>query len=100
MSTLGGRFTGLIIPNIFGPFCKPNYNSFVATFCSKIVNHESPEVINDANVPLLYVGNLVDQILEKIKEPKDSLVEIRPDVEVKVTEVLRLLNSFKVSLFR
>jgi UDP-2-acetamido-2,6-beta-L-arabino-hexul-4-ose reductase len=97
MSTLGGIFTGLIIPNIFGPFCKPNYNSFVATFCSKIVNHESPEVINDANVPLLYVGNLVNQILEKIKEPKDSLVEIKPDVEVKVTEVLRLLNLFKSS---
>ena len=97
MSTLGGKFTGLIIPNIFGPFCKPNYNSFVATFCSKIINHESPEVINDANVPLLYVGNLVNQILEKVKEPKDSLVEIKPDVEVKVTEVLRLLNSFKAA---
>ena len=97
MSTLGGRFTALIIPNIFGPFCKPNYNSFVATFCSKIVNHESPEVINDANVPLLYVGNLVDQILEKIKKPKDPLVEIQPNVEVKVTEVLRLLNLFKSS---
>jgi len=97
MSTLGGRFTGLIIPNIFGPFSKPNYNSFVATFCSKIVNHESPEVINDVNVPLLYVGNLVNQILEKIKEPKDSLVEIKPDIEVQVTEVLRLLNSFKAA---
>jgi UDP-2-acetamido-2,6-beta-L-arabino-hexul-4-ose reductase len=97
ISTLGGIFTGLIIPNIFGPFCKPNYNSFVATFCSKIINHESPEVIQDANVSLLYVGNLVDQILEKIKEPKDSLVKIKPDVEVKVTEVLRLINSFKVA---
>jgi len=97
INSLGGKFTGLIIPNVFGPFCKPNYNSFVATFCSKIVNNESPEVINDANVPLLYVGNLVDQILEKIKEPKDSLVEISPDLEVKVTEVLGLLNTFKES---
>lgn len=97
MSTLGGRFTGLIIPNIFGPFCKPNYNSFVATFCSKIVNHESPEVIQDAILPLLYVGNLVAQILEAIRNPKDSLFEIQSDVEVKVTEVLRLLNLFKSS---
>jgi UDP-2-acetamido-2,6-beta-L-arabino-hexul-4-ose reductase len=97
INSLGGKFTALIIPNVFGPFCKPNYNSFVATFCSKIVNLESPEVIQDANVPLLYVGNLVDQILEKIKEPKDPLVDIQPDVEVKVTEVLRLLNLFKPS---
>ena len=65
INTLGGKFTGLIIPNVFGPFCKPNYNSFVATFCSKILNDESPEVTQDANVPLLYVGNLVEQIFEQ-----------------------------------
>jgi UDP-2-acetamido-2,6-beta-L-arabino-hexul-4-ose reductase len=97
MDSLGGLFTGLIIPNVFGPFCKPNYNSFVATFCSKILNNETPEVIQDANVPLLYVGNLVEQILEVIRDPKGSLIEIQPDLEVKVTEVLDLLNTFKDS---
>tara|TARA_B110000977_G_scaffold64573_1_gene87919 strand:+ start:301 stop:1413 length:1113 start_codon:yes stop_codon:yes gene_type:complete len=94
INSLGGKFTGLIIPNVFGPFCKPNYNSFVATFCSKILNNEAPEVIQDANVPLLYVGNLIEQILELIREPKGSLIEIQPDLEVKVTEVLALLNTF------
>jgi UDP-2-acetamido-2,6-beta-L-arabino-hexul-4-ose reductase len=97
INSLGAKFTGLIIPNVFGPFCKPNYNSFVATFCSKIINKETPEVIQDANVPLLYVGNLVEQILEVIRDPKSSLFEIRPDLEVKVTEVLDLLNTFKDS---
>jgi UDP-2-acetamido-2,6-beta-L-arabino-hexul-4-ose reductase len=97
INSLGGKFTGLIIPNVFGPFCKPNYNSFVATFCSKILNNETPEVIQDAYVPLLYVGNLVEQILEVIRDPKGSLFEIRPDLEVKVTEVLDLLNTFKDS---
>ena len=97
INSLGGKFTGLIIPNIFGPFCKPNYNSFVATFCLKILNDEAPEVFQDANVPLLFVGNLVEQILEVIRNPKGSLFEIRPDLEVKVTEVLDLLNSFKDS---
>jgi UDP-2-acetamido-2,6-beta-L-arabino-hexul-4-ose reductase len=97
INSLGGKFTGLIISNVFGPFCKPNYNSFVATFCSKILNNEAAEVIKDANVPLLYVGNLVEQILEVIRNPKDSLFEIRPDLEVKVTEVLDLLNTFKDS---
>jgi len=97
INSLGGKFTGLIIPNVFGPFCKPNYNSFVATFCSKIVNHEAPEIINDSKVPLLYVGNLVDQVLEAIRDLKDSLFEISPDHEVKVTEVLGLLNTFKDS---
>lgn len=96
-NALRGKFTGLIIPNVFGPFCKSNYNSFVATFCSKILNDEASEVIQDANVPLLYVGNLVEQILEVIRESKNSLIQIQPDLEVKVTEVLDILNSFKVS---
>ena len=97
INSLGGKFTGLIIPNVFGPFCKPNYNSFVATFCSKIVNHEPPVIINDTEVPLLYVGNLVEQILEAVRKPKGSLIEIRPDLEVKVSDVLALLNTFKDS---
>ena len=97
INSLGGKFTGLIIPNVFGPFCKPNYNSFVATFCSKIINDEAPEVIQDANIPLLYVGNLINQIVEAIIKPKESILNIQPDIEVKVTEVLNLLNSFKDS---
>lgn len=97
MSTLEGSFSGLIIPNIFGPFCKPNYNSFVATFCSKILNEESPEIIKDANVSLLYVGNLVNKIIEAIGKPNGSIVYLQPDVEIKVTEVLSLLKSFKSS---
>lgn len=97
ISSLGGKFTGLIIPNVFGPFCKPNYNSFVATFCSKIIDNEAPEVIQDYNVPLLYVGNLVEQILEVIRSPKGTLIEIQPDLEIKPNQVLDLLNAFKNS---
>jgi UDP-2-acetamido-2,6-beta-L-arabino-hexul-4-ose reductase len=98
---LRGKFTGLIIPNVFGPFCKPNYNSFVATFCSKILKNETPEVIQDANVSLLYVGNLVEQILDVIKfQSEIKLKHIASDIEVKVSEVLILLNYFKDSYFK
>ena len=97
VTSLGGSFTGLIIPNIFGPFCKPNYNSFVATFCLKILNEESPEIITDANFSLLYVGNLVNYIIEAIVKPNESIVGLQPDIEIKVTEVLSLLNPFKSS---
>ena len=97
MNDHGGSFTSLIIPNVFGPFCKPNYNSFVATFCSKILNDESPNIINDNKVPLLYVDNLVNYIIKAISKPKPSILVIESDLEIKVTEVLNLLNSFKDS---
>ena len=45
-----GIFTGLIIPNVFGPFGKPNYNSVIATFCHKITIGEKPEIHIDAAI--------------------------------------------------
>ena len=95
---LGGKFTGLIIPNVFGPFCKPNYNSFVSTFCEKILNDKAPEIIKDASVLLIYVGNLVEQMLDIIQFQNEiKLKRIESDIEVKVSEVLIILNYFKDS---
>ena len=101
ISKLKGKFTGLIIPNVFGPFCKPNYNSFIATFCSKILIDQNPEIIQDSKVPLIYVGNLVGQIVKNIQS--DNQVKnnnIQCDIEIRVSEVLRLLNYFKDSYLR
>ena len=54
-----GKFTGLIVPNIFGPFGLPNYNSVVATFCNKLLTGESPKIIKDSELNLIYVSELV-----------------------------------------
>ena len=63
----GGKFTGLIIPNVFGPFGQPNYNSFIATFCHKLTHNENPTIDNDSEVNLIYVGELVGEFLTQIK---------------------------------
>lgn len=51
-------------PNLFGKWCKPNYNSVVATFCSNIANDLSIQV-NDRNteLTLLYIDDLVEEML-------------------------------------
>ena len=51
---------------VFGPFCKANYNSFIATFCSRILIDQNPEIIHDSKVPLIYIENLVKQIMKKL----------------------------------
>ena len=40
----GGQFSGMIIPNVFGPFGNPNYNSVIATFCHKLAHNETPNL--------------------------------------------------------
>ena len=51
-------------PNLFGKWCRPNYNSAVATFCNNIAN-DLPIMVNDPNVELelLYIDDLVDEMI-------------------------------------
>lgn len=61
-------FTGMVIPNVFGPFGHPYYNSVVATFCHQLTHNEQPGIEVDGELKLIYVGELVEHFLEKIKE--------------------------------
>ena len=51
-------------PNLFGKWCRPNYNSAVATFCNNIAN-DLPIMVNDPSVELelLYIDDLVDEMI-------------------------------------
>ncbi|MER3318198.1 MAG: NAD-dependent epimerase/dehydratase family protein [Allomuricauda sp.] len=99
----GGKFSSLTIPNVFGPFGRPNYNSVVATFCHKVANNEEPTILNDGEVGLIYVNDLVQIFIDTIFGNKQSLslnnnsfeVEIKPNHYVKVSRILELLNGFK-----
>lgn len=55
-------------PNLFGKWCRPNYNSAVATFCNNIAN-DLPIQVNDASteLELLYIDDLVDEMLNAIE---------------------------------
>lgn len=61
------QFTGLIIPNVFGPFGHPYYNSVVATFCHQLTRNETPKIEVDGEVKLIYVGELVKEIISNIQ---------------------------------
>lgn len=55
-------------PNLFGKWCRPNYNSAVATFCNNIAN-DLPIQVNDPSVEmeLLYIDDLVDEMIAALK---------------------------------
>ena len=55
-------------PNLFGKWCRPNYNSAVATFCNNIAN-DLPIQVNDRSVELtlLYIDDLVDEMMKLLK---------------------------------
>jgi len=98
-----GKVTSLTIPNVFGAFGKPNYNSFIATFCHKLTHGETPTIINDANVNLIYVNELVSEFIGVIKKNivtkktgSSSFEYAVPHTSSKkVSEILNLLVSYK-----
>lgn len=66
------QFTGLVIPNVFGPFGNPYYNSVVATFCHQLTHQEQPKIEVDGEIKLIYVGELVEYIIKKTVDHRVS----------------------------
>ena len=101
----GTSFTGMVVPNVYGPFGRPNYNSFIATFCYKLTHGEKPQVLQDSKVRLIYVGSLAEHIISKInevaelKEPRVERDEVPYDFEKTVTEILSLFETYKSLYF-
>ena len=94
----GGSLSGLVIPNVFGPFGHPNYNSVIATFCHQIARSESPKIDVDGDLKLIYVGELVEEIINVIRNNDNTHELIIPHTtEAKVSETLSLLQYFRKS---
>lgn len=64
----GARVLVYRFPNLFGKWCRPNYNSAVATFCNNIAN-DLPIQVNDPNVDmeLLYIDDLVEEMIAALQ---------------------------------
>lgn len=95
------QFSGLIIPNVYGPFGHPYYNSVVATFCHQLTHNETPKIEVDGELKLIYVGELVYYILSLITNHK-SLITNHPiphTATIKVSELLNKLQRFKTDYF-
>lgn len=81
------HFAGLVIPNVFGPFGHPYYNSVVATFCHQLTHNETPKIDVDGEIKLIYVGELVKVIIEKIIGTQMTQIE-QINTDKKISENL------------
>ncbi len=85
----GARVLVYRFPNLFGKWCRPNYNSAVATFCNAFAN-DLPYTVNDPSVELelLYIDDLVDEMIACLKgeEHRCEFDGLEIDTEHKDTE--------------
>jgi UDP-2-acetamido-2,6-beta-L-arabino-hexul-4-ose reductase len=91
----GAKFIGLLIPNVFGSFGVPYYNSVVSTFCHQLVNDELPKIETDLSLNLIYINDLVKCIIKLFNKEEDSVIKISHTDTYKVSEILAILVEFK-----
>ena len=89
------------LPNVFGKWCRPNYNSVVATFCHNIANGLDIQ-INDPNaiVTLVYIDDVVQQFINALcgeVQQNDKYCAIPTTYKTTVGEMADLIYSFKES---
>lgn len=90
------RFT-----NLFGKWCKPNYNSVVATWCHNIANDLEISMNNpESSLTLCYIDDVVKEIINCIKGIPtiiNGVYSVLPEYEIKLKKLSEILYSFKES---
>lgn len=86
-------------PNLFGKWCRPNYNSAVATFCNNIAN-DLPIKVNDPSVVmhLVYIDDVVDELINALggnEHRRGDYCYVPVEHTITLGEIVDLIYSFK-----
>jgi UDP-2-acetamido-2,6-beta-L-arabino-hexul-4-ose reductase len=88
------------LPGVFGKWCKPHYNSVVATFCHNI-SHDLPIQINNPNfeLSLVYIDNVIEEFVKVIQGVKGDNKEllIQPEYKIKLCDLADQIKIFRES---
>jgi UDP-2-acetamido-2,6-beta-L-arabino-hexul-4-ose reductase len=88
------------LPNVFGKWSRPNYNSAVSTFCHNIAR-DLPVQINDpaARIKLVYIDDVINSFMTVMdaSETAGLFVQVEPEYEITVGELSEKLHGFRAS---
>ena len=88
------------LPNVFGKWCRPNYNSAIATFCDNIANGEEVWISDrEKEMTLVYIDDVVDSFIETMDSNNKMSGYLSVGIEHKATlgRIVDLINEFKDS---
>ncbi len=91
---MGFSYSTLVIPNVYGPFCKPNFNSFISTFSKNIICENDINIIKNNKVKLIFVNSLIEVFISNFNKKSEN-IHVKPEIEISVSEVKKILEKFK-----
>lgn len=93
LAASGAEVVDVLLPNLFGEYGRPGYNSFVATFAHAVAQDAPPAEVNDNPIGLLHVQDAAQVLIDALTGPAGQL---RPEAhQTTVVEVLEKLKSFR-----
>ncbi len=90
-------------PNVFGKWCRPDYNSFVATFCRNVASNMPVRIDDPASpVTLAYIDDVVDSLVDAVKARRPSGVyyaNVSPEYETTVGAVADQIRGSRRAIY-
>lgn len=94
---IGNKVRVFRLPGVFGKWCKPNYNSVVATFCYNLARDLPIEIHNpNTELRLVYIDDVVSSLIQCLADPKSdfSFERIEPEYSLTLSQLADRLRSF------
>ena len=99
--TNGNKILIYRLPGVFGKWCKPNYNSVVATFCNNIANDLSITINSpNTNLKLVYIDDVIESFLSNLNQFHDKNVndiKVNPEHQITLKDLADKIEAFKYS---
>ncbi|GLO80054.1 polysaccharide biosynthesis C-terminal domain-containing protein [Sulfitobacter pontiacus] len=93
LSQVGGSYTDMVLPHIFGECARPRYNNVTATFIEAVIAGKTPDINPEGSVSLLHAGRAVQTALDAVLQ--GTVGTIKPDARtIAVSELFGLLQQF------
>ena len=85
------------LPNVFGKWSKPFYNSVVATLCYQISRKKKFTILNKKKLTLVYIDDLVNYFIKIIKQKKirPSFHQVLPQYKISLDKLTNIINNFR-----
>ena len=92
LSQVGGRYTDIVLPHVFGEHARPRYNNVTATFIEAIIAGQTPDIHPHAHVSLLHAGAAARAAIEAVINPTTGTLRLEAR-DIAVTDLFLLLQK-------
>lgn len=92
---VGAQFNNILLPNLFGEYGRPFYNSFLATFCQLLSEGRTPELLNDREIRLMHSQDAADVLLGSVPQEDMDTLTVSRSISAVLTQLQEISHLYR-----